>query len=138
MHRARRQYLLTCLGTSLCPGRLLAESSILLAMAHLLCVFDIVPPPEGCDTQRLLHPTSFTSGVVRSVVREHQIDAETQWVSKSAGIPSRSSAESCHDRRRKQSSSTLHERRAKMIPDRHPFAQESIYVASPIPVSQCY
>ncbi|KAI0712875.1 hypothetical protein C8Q72DRAFT_947850 [Fomitopsis betulina] len=42
---------------SMCPGRLLTDSSIFLAIVHLLFVFDILPP-KGCDAQRLLHPTA--------------------------------------------------------------------------------
>ena len=48
----------------LCSGRILADSSIFLAMASLL---SILPPSpvEGCDKEQLLDPTSFALAIVR-------------------------------------------------------------------------
>lgn len=51
---------------SMCPGRLLTDSSIFLAIVHLLFVFDILPP-KGCDSQRLLHPTACRDCEVRTL-----------------------------------------------------------------------
>ncbi|EPS93950.1 hypothetical protein FOMPIDRAFT_48762 [Fomitopsis schrenkii] len=51
-------------GRRLCPGRMLADSSIFLAAANLLAAFDIRPAQEN-GTLDLLSPSSFTSGIVR-------------------------------------------------------------------------
>lgn len=50
----------------ICPGRLLAEASIFIAVANILAAFDILPPLDENGTPKVL-PLSFTSGLIRSV-----------------------------------------------------------------------
>jgi len=51
-------------GRRLCPGRLLADSSVFIAAASVIAVFDIRKPTAPDGTEIALAP-SFTSGIVR-------------------------------------------------------------------------
>ncbi|KAH9829577.1 cytochrome P450 monooxygenase [Rhodofomes roseus] len=51
-------------GRRLCPGRLLADSSIFLAAANIIAVFDVCTPRTR-DGQEIPLVPSFTSGVVK-------------------------------------------------------------------------
>ncbi|KZT69358.1 cytochrome P450 [Daedalea quercina L-15889] len=51
-------------GRRICPGRLIADSSVFLAAVNLVAAFDI-RPGKGLDPQQAVAQSSFTSGIVR-------------------------------------------------------------------------
>lgn len=51
----------------ICPGRLLAEASIFIAVANLLAAFDILPPLDESGREQSL-PVTYTSGLIRNVL----------------------------------------------------------------------
>ncbi|KZT66768.1 cytochrome P450 [Daedalea quercina L-15889] len=51
-------------GRRVCPGRVIADSSVFLAAANLVAAFDI-RPAKGFDAQQVVSELAFTSGIVR-------------------------------------------------------------------------
>lgn len=53
-------------GRRICPGRLIAETSIFLTIAHTLAVFDIIKPPKN---GKEIEPTVYsTPGLLSRLV----------------------------------------------------------------------